>query len=133
MNYRLKCKKEHQTSAKSPNRLPVTAPTLNKHLQMVNTEPFWPKRAHMGASWAHKRPYGSVWAHMGPARAHNVRETVLEIKIFGGKRGAVLTHHVLTYRQKHRHHLRRRPNGGAAFAPLGRRRNKIVLSSTDMQ
>ena len=64
---------------------------------MVNTEPFWPKRAHMGASWAHKRPYGSVWAHMGPARAHNVRETVLEIKIFGGTRGAVLTHHVLTY------------------------------------
>ena len=77
--------------------LPVTAPTLNKHLQMVNTEPFWPKRAHMSASWAHKRPYGSVWAHMGPARAHNVRETVLEIKTFGGKRGAVLTHHVLTY------------------------------------
>ena len=69
----------------------MTAPTLNKHLQMVNTEPFWPKRAHMGASWAHKRPYGSVWAHMGPARAHNVRETVLEIKTFGGKRGAVLT------------------------------------------
>ena len=70
----------------------MTAPTLNKHLQMVNTEPFWPKRAHMSASWAHKRPYGSVWAHMGPARAHNVRETVLEIKIFGGKRGAALTH-----------------------------------------
>ena len=88
VNYRLKCKKEHQTSAKSPNRLPVTvtAPTLDKHLQMVNTEPFQPKRAHMSASWTHKRPYGSVWAHMGPAWAHNVRETVLEIKIFGGKR-----------------------------------------------
>ena len=82
--------KKHQTSAKSPNRLPVTvtAPTLDKHLQMVNTEPFQPKRAHMSASWTHKRPYGSVWAHMGPAWAHNVRETVLEIKIFGGKRGA---------------------------------------------
>ena len=64
---------------------------------MVKTEPFWPKRAHMSASWAHKGPYGSVWAHMGPAQAHNVRETVLEIKILEGKRGAVLTHHVLTY------------------------------------
>ena len=59
----------------------MTAPTLNKHLQMVNTEPFWPKRAHMSASWAHKRPYGSVWAHMGPARAHNVHEIILEIHV----------------------------------------------------